>query len=148
MLSLACLLLSPGAIEPVASPDFSKKTQVTAITATVRVVNVAQRTEGSGVILGRKGDFVYILTAYHVVEGARALEVDTVSAASYPRPEKVYNSVRIVAKAEDMRDLALIRVVTKDTMPAMLSLCPTRQLPEGKGSKALTVGCEDKEPPT
>jgi S1-C subfamily serine protease len=145
---LAFLLLLPAQVETVESAEFSKEAQTAALTATVRVVNVGQRVEGSGVIVGRKGGFVYVLTAYHVVEKAERLEVATFSAASYPKPARVYRSVRIVARADDMRDLALLRVSTDDPVPGKLSLCPARSVPEETGFKALSVGCAAGEAPT
>jgi len=148
LLTLAYLLLLPGQIETVDSPTFSKELQTDAVTATVRVVNLSKQTEGSGVVIGRKGSFVYILTAYHLVDRANRLEVTTFSATSYPKPWKVYRSVRLVAKADDMRDLALLRIVTDDPMPGSLSLCPARLVPDGMGFKALTVGCARGEAPT
>lgn len=148
MVGLAFALLLPAQIETVETADFSKEAQTAALTATVRVVNGRQRVEGSGVVVGRKGSFVYVLTANHVVEKGDRLEVATFSAASYPKPARVYRSVRVVARAGDMRDLALLRVVTDDRMPGTLALCPARVVPEEAGFKALSVGCAGGEAPT
>jgi S1-C subfamily serine protease len=148
MFGLACVLLIPGQIETVPSVDFPKKAQMAAIAATMRVVNVSKRGEGSGVIVGRKGPFVYILTAQHVVDGGERLEVATFSATSYPRPHRRYRTVSVVAKAGDLRDLALLRLTTNDPMPGSLSLCPARLVPDGKRLAALTVGCSGGEAPT
>jgi len=148
LLNFACFALLLGQLETVESPPFSKELQTNAVLATVRVVNLSRDSEGSGVILGRKGAFVYVLTADHVVEKADHLEVATFSASSYPKPRKVYRSVRVVARAGDTRDLALLRLVTDDPMPGSLSLCPARLVPRRKRFKALTVGCGEGEAPT
>jgi S1-C subfamily serine protease len=148
MLPLACLLLLPAQGEPADSSDFSKEQQTAALTATVRVVNVSRKVVGSGVILGRKGPFAYILTACHLVDRSDGLEVATFSTTSYPKPWRLYRSVRLVAGAGDIRDLALLRVVTDDPMPGTLALCPARFVPEGMGFKALSVGCSGGAAPT
>jgi hypothetical protein len=148
MLNLASLLLLLGPIETVESPDFSRESQTSAVLATVRITNVSRESAGSGVIIGRKGSFVYILTVHHVVEKADRLEMAVFSRDSYPKPAKVYSSVQLVARADDVRDLALLRVVTDDPMPGSLSLCPARLTPNQKGCKALCVGCARGEAPT
>jgi hypothetical protein len=148
VLRLTWLLLLGGQIETVDSTVFSKEVQKAAISATVRIVNVSQQSQGSGVIIGRKGPAVYILTAYHVVDGADRFEVAMFSEKTYPRPCRVYRSARLVAKAGDMRDLALLRLITDDPVPEALSLCPARRMPERVGFKALGVGCADGAAPT
>ncbi len=147
MIGLACLLLLPGEIETVDTPDFSKEVQTAAVCATVRVVNRVQNVAGTGVVLGRKGPAVYILTACHVIQGAGRLEVATFSPSTYPTPARRYHSVQVVAQASDTRDLALLRVVTDDPLPA-LKFCPARLVPTGVGFKGLTVGCADGKAPT
>src|SRR5258708_37151247 len=117
LLTLANLILMLGPIETVETADFSKESQESAVVATVRVANVSQGSEGSGVIVGRKGAFVYVLTAHHVVEKADRLEVATYSRDSYPKAAKVYDAVRLIARADDLRDLALLPVVTDAPMP-------------------------------
>src|SRR5207249_6365284 len=104
MLSLACLLLSPAATPPVDGAAFPKGVRAAAANATVRVVNVEKQSEGSGVILGRRGHFVYVLTASHVVGGTDRVEVATFSEKSAPKAHGVYRSVRLVAKADGVRD--------------------------------------------
>jgi hypothetical protein len=98
MFGLACVLLIPGQIGTVPSADFPKKAQTVAIAATVRVVNVSQWGEGSGAIVGRKGPFVYVLTAYHPVNKGGRLEVATFSASSYPKSHRTDRSAQVVAK--------------------------------------------------
>ncbi len=148
MLGLTCLLMIPGQIETVESPDFSAKAQTAALAATVRIVNVSRESSGCGVVIGRKGDFVYVLTARHVVDKADRLEVVTFSSTSYPKPEKVYRTASVVAQSNELRDLALIRLTTSDPMPGVLALCPVRLIPNEKGFKALAVGCTQGGPPT
>jgi S1-C subfamily serine protease len=141
------LLLIPGQLA-VPSRVFSKERQEAAVAATVRIADRARDVEGSGIILGKKGDFVYILTAHHLVARAKNLEIATFSSESYPKVHRVYRSARVIAGAGDARDLALIRLTTTDRMPGSASLCPTRLVPTRKDFEALTVGCSEGKAPT
>jgi S1-C subfamily serine protease len=145
MIPLALLLLVPGDIDVLDSKDFPKEAQVRAVTATVRVVNTAKGTEGSGVLLKRNGPLVYVLTASHVVDGAKRLEVTTYSADSHPRPAAVYRTAEVIAQAAGP-DLAVLRLTTKDDMPGSVPVCPPSRIPEGKDFVALSVGCDGGAP--
>jgi S1-C subfamily serine protease len=140
-------LLIPGQIAT-PSRDFSKARQEAALLATVQIVNRSRDVDGSGVIVGKKGPFVYILTAHHIASKSKDLEVRTFSLASYPNPQRVYRSAVVLAETSDFRDLALIRLTTNDPMPGSLSLCPGRLVPREKGFQALTVGCSEGKAPT
>ncbi len=147
MLGLVCLFLIPSEIDTAPSAEFSKEQQRRAVCATVRIKNVTREQTGSGVILGAKGRFVYILTAHHLVAGAEHLEVATFTSASYPKPREIYRTARVIAATNDMRDLALVRLTTADEMPASLSLCSARLIPTNKGFEALAVGCVEGKAP-
>ncbi len=147
MLGVVWLVLMPGQIT-IPSRDFSKERQEAAVASTVRIINRSSDVEGSGIILGKKGPFVYILTAHHIVAKAKNLEVMTFSPGSYPKAQRVYRSARVLAEASDTRDLALLRLTTNDQMPGFLSLSPARLVPTGKDFKALTVGCSEGNAPT
>jgi hypothetical protein len=148
MHGLALMLLVLGQIDVSESAEFSKELQVAAVLATVRIVDVSRKAEGSGVIIGRKGPLVYILTARHLVDPASRLEITTFSADSYPNPAKVYRSARIVAQSGDTRDLALLRLTTDDPMPGARTLPPGGLVLTEKGFSVLTVGCSDGKAPT
>jgi S1-C subfamily serine protease len=150
MPGLLALLLTAGQLPVVRSVEFPAGVQATALTATVRIGNVARMSEGSGVILGREGTSVYILTAAHLVDKAQDqdLVITTFSADSYPNPDSAYRSGKVVAVAPGIRDLALVRILTSDRMPGSLSLCPPRDVPDGENIRALAVGCTDGEAPT
>ncbi len=133
------LLLIPG--QQVESDDFPKTLQMKAVAASVRVVNRTERLEASGVILGRKDGAFYILTAGHYLNRPGRLAVSTFTADSYPDAAHVYEKAEVVARARDIRDLALIRVETDDLPPGILPLCPERLLPPKGPFPALSVGC-------
>jgi S1-C subfamily serine protease len=146
MFAFVPLVLVFGEVPTVASRDFPKKAQTAAVAATVRVVNVTRKTEGSGVLVGQSGPFAYVLTAHHLVDGAKGLEVHTFSVNSYPKAAKVYRTAKVVAGAK-VQDLALVQVPTRDKLPGVVQLCPARRAPRGRGFAALTVGCRAGKPP-
>ncbi len=148
MKCLAFLLLLPAQIEIAPSTEFSRETQVSAVTATVRIVNVTQAAQGTGTIVAKKDGFVYILTANHLVQRASKLEVATFSAGSYPKAKDVYRKAEFVAGTDDVKDLALIRLATTDSALSPVLLCPTIAVPDKGGFDALAVGCGDGQPPT
>src|SRR5262249_48075855 len=140
VLTLALLALVPGDIDVLDSKEFSKEAQVKAVTATVRVGNAAKGFEGSGAVIHKSGPFLYVLTAAHVVAGAKQVEVVTFSPASHPGPTKVYREAEVLAQSADA-DLAVLRVTTRDDPPGLLRICPPGSVPEAKGLAALAVGC-------
>jgi S1-C subfamily serine protease len=143
-LVLAAIHRDQGTID---SPDFSRARQEAAVAATVRVVNPATDDEGSGALLRRSGPFAYVLTADHVVRGADELTVCTFSARSYPKPEHVCRSARVLAR-DEAADLALLRMPAAEAPPGWLRVCPPSAVPARTGFAALGVGCTADDPPT
>ena len=148
MFAVFCALLVPGAVPTIDAPDFSKEVQVSAVTATVRVVNVTRDLQGSGAILGAVGPSVYVLTAAHLVEKTDRLEVQTFTANSYPRPRGVYHGVDVIARSDELDDLALLRFTTTGAVPGRLLGCAAERVPSDKQVVALSVGCSDGAAPT
>jgi S1-C subfamily serine protease len=146
MTALLFLLLTPAAIETVEAKDFSKELQTSAVCASVRVVNSTKGAKGSGTIVGRKGVFVYVLTANHVVDGAERLELALFSAANYPEPDAVVREVDVVASSKEA-DLAVLRFAWRKTL-ASVPICPPDALTDGKAWSALSIGCENGRAPT
>ena len=143
MVGLLFLLLGQGDPSP-----FSETRKQSALAATVKIVNVSQRAAGTGVIIGRRGDFLYVLTARHVVADAKSLEILPFAEANPSQPMKPLREVRVVATSDEIRDLALLRIaVAEETFPVLL-LCPARSLPKEAGFKALSVGCSLGRSPT
>lgn len=136
------LLLSLPA-QVVEAKDFSKKFQLHAVAATVRIANRSKRTEGTGVIVGRKDGAIYVLTAAHLVATDNRLEISTFSEKTYPFPVKTYDKTDLVlrTRANDIRDVALIRINTDDPAPGLIPFCPVKRLPSGESFEALSVGC-------
>jgi S1-C subfamily serine protease len=147
MYFLALLALVPGDIDALDSKDFPREAQVKAVTATVRVVNGAKGVEGSGALVRKSGPFLYVLTAAHVVAGAKKVEVATFSAASHPKPATVYREAEVLAQSAES-DLAVLRIATRDDPPGLMRICPPGSVPEAKGLAALAVGCGAGGAPT
>jgi serine protease Do len=140
------LLLLAGHVPAQDTKEFSKEIQQAALVATVRIANVTEGVDGSGVLLRHEGAFAYVLTANHVVGKATELNVLVFSADSYPKEDKVYRGAEVLAR-DARADLAVVRVATRDKLPAPLSVCPAKQTPDGKGFAVLTVGCQPGGPP-
>ena len=125
MFTLVLLALVPGDVDVLDSKDFPKETQVKALTATVRVVNGAKGGEGSGALVHKSGPFLYVLTAAHVVAGAKKVEVVTFTTASHPKAAAVYRGAEVLAQSAEA-DLAVLRIATRDDPPGCLRHLPPR----------------------
>jgi S1-C subfamily serine protease len=147
MLALLLIATLADPIEVVESAEFPAEAQRSAVTATVRIKNASRGSEGSGVIVGNNQGVVYVLTASHVVDKAERLEVETFSRASYPRPEATHTGAKVVAQSRE-QDLALLRLVTREPVPAALRVCPPSAVPSEKEFPALTTGCSAGKAPT
>ena len=118
-----------------------------AVFATVRLLNPTRQSEGSGVVVGRKGAAVYVLTAAHLVGRDDDLEIHIFTSASYPKADAVYRTAEVVALAGGVPDLALVRVTTPDPFPDALPLCPAQAVPDEAPFSALVVGCGGGDAP-
>jgi len=147
MLTLALMMLLPGQIDTIESKEFSRELQATAILATVRLLNGAANSEGSGVIIRQKGPEVYVLTANHLIGKSERVEISIYSAKSYPRPEQVIQSAEVVARNRDA-DLALVRCTVRDLKTAPLRISPPGMTPGDNGFPVLLAGCGLGEAPT
>lgn len=144
---VAALLILLGELPSVESKEFTTAVQQAAVEATVRIEDKGRRTEGSGVILRKRGPWMYVLTANHVVAGASKLQISTYSQKSYPQPEAIYPAVTVLARSE-VADLALVRITTNDTPPAILPVCDGKKASKDKSFSVLTAGCSGGKPPT
>lgn len=145
---LPVLLLIPGQIPILESPDFSRQRQIAAVSATVRITNTSNNKEGSGVLVGQKGQLVYLLTARHLVEGSERLQVTVFAEGSYPKPSAVYKAAQVVAKSKELPDLALVRFATADPLPGFARLCAEGLTPKDDAFTAFAVGCDEDGVPT
>ena len=144
MFILTCLLLfqQPDA----ESTDFPRPLQARVIAATVLVGNPARKIEGSGVIVGKKDNMLYVLTAYHVVhEDSGRLEITVFS--QNPRSETTYRFAQVVAKLPGTTDLALVQVAATKPTPEVVPIFPIGETIKQNRIAAMSAGCARSLPP-
>lgn len=129
------------------SPRFAKDVQKAGLCATVRVINSATGADGSGTVVGTSGPFVYVLTAKHVVAGAKTLEIHMFSAASHPKPAAIVKDAKVEAVAKE-QDLALLHCAPPAGPPVAVRICPLKEVPTKAEFAALSVGCKNGEAPS
>jgi S1-C subfamily serine protease len=117
------LALIPGQF--VTDADFSKEVQRRAFEATVNTYHPASRSRGAAVVVGKRDELTYLLTAAHLVpkvhvEGREKENVNTVEIyyykASNPDRGSSGTNARVVARVADP-DLAVVAVEWKDAPP-------------------------------
>ncbi len=126
------ILLLPQAKEE----PFPKEVREKALAATVRLVNVDQGSEGTGVIIKHDRGEVYILTANHVVANVKNLELYVRGTEGKP---VVYRSARVLG-GSTLSDLAIVRLRSTDKFPEALPICPKGKGPRARAFNALSVG--------
>jgi len=129
------------------SAGYTVDDRMTAAMATVRVVNNADITEGSGVIVAVRDQRLLVLTAAHIIAGAEAVDVLVYTATTYPKPTRVLRDASVVANSTT-RDLALLRTSNTPTRVTPLALCPPSELPRQPSFWTMTIGCGNGKPPT
>lgn len=130
-LSMLAILLSFDADDKVPRAARDK-----AVAATVKLVNVAGEQQGSGVIIRRHGVHVYVLTANHIVAGAKRLEMHVRGEKGKP---KVYKSPTVLAGSPKL-DLAIVRLASSDDFPAPLAVCERGKGPRPRSFAAASAG--------
>jgi S1-C subfamily serine protease len=133
---MAVLLLSPGADDTVPSAVKEK-----AVAATVKLVHVGAERQGSGVIIRRHGPHLYVLTANHVVAGAKSLELHV---RGDKGKAKVYRSAAVLA-GSPRADLAIVRLASSDEFPAALPVRERGKEPRTRSFAAASSGWPKEE---
>jgi S1-C subfamily serine protease len=107
MLGFLCAALLGQSAEPPRLPDAAERL---ALRATVRVHNRARDKVGSGVVIGRVGPAIYVLTAAHLVDGTDAVEIRFPELDSQKVAPRELGDVTVVARTKSaVEDLALLR---------------------------------------
>src|SRR5262249_61600306 len=105
----AALTMPPGDAKPAERLDDVKRRGQAAC---VRVNAEDAGRTGTGVAIGKKGVFVYVLTASHVVSGSRKIEI---SPAPTPGAKATtWRDVELIVDAPE-QDVALLRVAAGET---------------------------------
>jgi S1-C subfamily serine protease len=82
---------------------------------------------GTGVVIGVKDGYAYVLTANHVAKADR-VEVQFTSRENYPKPAWYGDDARVLTRWPDP-DLALVRFPIAKHDPAILPIAPAWQRP-------------------
>ena len=141
------------AIDASATSLFAPQMQIAASLATVRIVNPQGGATGSGVLFARRGPFVYVLTAAHLVGPSGTVSVQTFSEESYPTPDHTYAWSTVVASSPSS-DVAVLRFSAQGSVPTPLKIHSAKKFVEGKFVEGqnlicLTIGCNQSDsPPT
>lgn len=120
--------------------DVPQDVQHRGVAATVKVVNAAENTEGSGVVVKRSPPHVYVLTAAHVVRGVKTAEVQVAAGGKV----KTYKGAEVLASSGPA-DLAVLRIGTRDELPA---LPLTAGKSPAKPGAAVGIGWDKGDVPT
>ena len=118
------------------------------VAGTPRVIaRTGEYAAATGVTVGARDGFAYVLTAAHVVDRPEGYEVQFFSRQSYPVPARAVAGVAVVFLLADP-DVALLRVRTGATPVSVLSLAGPGERPRAGPFPAVSVGCSAGRPPT
>ncbi|MEO2089788.1 MAG: serine protease [Gemmataceae bacterium] len=131
-----------GAVLPV-------RTQWNLVEACPRIKHGAD--SGTAVVVGRDKEFVYLLTADHLVRSANTFDLDRYTLDSYPVPDDTLSlknvPAAIVASSKDA-DVALIRVAAGEHPWRHVKMAPPGDRPKKFPFPAVSVGCSNGTAPT
>jgi len=154
MLTLVILAAMPGQF--VENPNFDEKLQKSAFDATAEVYHKFSRGEGSAVVVHRKGDVVFVLTAAHNVATDKPenpqtdpdlVELTFYSSADLGSKDKRRRVPAKVISRMANEDLAVLRAEFPGA-PTPVRICPKNKLPrKERGLEVMTVGCPRESPP-
>ncbi|WP_439621509.1 S1 family peptidase [Gemmata sp.] len=94
--------------------------------------------DGTGVVVGTKDGFGYVLTAAHVTQGD-LVELKFTSRASYPKVAWFGDGAEVVARWPDP-DVALVRFPLRGHAPSVVTLAPALDRPKRFPVGALGIG--------
>jgi S1-C subfamily serine protease len=145
-LVLLTLAAPPGPTTP--DRDFPDDLQWAAVLACPRVsTTTGGYGNASGVTVGLKDGFAYVLTAAHAVAAPDEREAHYFTKDSYPARAKTFPKVA-VAVSLPAADVALLKVPVGDWPAPVLRLAGLGDRPKAFPAAALSVGCTDANAPT
>jgi hypothetical protein len=147
-LALLLCVAAPARAQVERSRHFSDEVQYKAIESVVRITLTYEHGwgQGSGVCVGFDGQYSYILTCAHVLDGAdkaTGTKLEFFTKQTYPNPCRAYTG-RFEFRLDRPNDLALIKVAT--AVPAQIKICPESFSPP-MNTAVLAVGCGKGAPP-
>jgi S1-C subfamily serine protease len=102
-------------------------------------VSVPGNGNGTGVVIGTKDDFAYLLTAAHVIGDFDAVDLIFTSRSRYPKPDWHPANVEVLARWPDP-DVALLRFRLNGHAVSVLPLAPAWQRPKTFPVRAKSIG--------
>jgi serine protease Do len=102
-------------------------------------VSVPNTANGTGVVVGVKDGYGYLLTAAHVVGEYERVSVAFTSRETYPKPAWYPDKAEVVARWPDA-DLALVRFEIGERAVPVLPLAPPFDRPKDFPSHARAIG--------
>lgn len=129
----------------VQSPHFPQAKQEAALNATLRLTNPATRGEGTAVRIGTLGPHVYYLTAKHNLKDTMVVDLESFSAATFPKVLQKIPQAAVAKEWPDI-DLALLRAVEPNP-PGFLRV-KSQPSNAKANSPVLTLGCSDLTTPS
>jgi S1-C subfamily serine protease len=102
-------------------------------------VSVINTTHGTGVVIGTKDGFGYLLTAAHVVGEYDRVEVAFTSRENYPKPSWYPDKAEVIARWPEP-DLALVRFELGKRAVSVLALAPPWQRPKAFPVDVRSIG--------
>jgi S1-C subfamily serine protease len=124
---------------------FPARLREAAVTATVQLSGAGGGRLGSGVLIGRGGPHVYILTAAHVVARVRQVDVQVLTAGKEGK-SGVHKGAVVLARFAEA-DVAVLRLPASAGLPKPLPLAAAKQVPKAP-FQALSVGWASGDAPT
>ena len=133
--------LALGLLMPASPPEVPRPVREGGVAATVRVSDPAAESVGTGVVIGVRDGYVYVLTAAHVLGPDARPQVEVFG----PKGEAPPDDWEVVFRAAEP-DLAVVRATagTRDWRAAPLAPVPAAG---AAAPAAWSIGCDDgKEP--
>jgi S1-C subfamily serine protease len=103
------------------------------------VVSVPNTAKGTGVIIGTKEGYAYLLTAAHVLGNVDAVGLEVSSRARFPLPAWYPTKVEVVGRWPDP-DIALIRFPLEKETVSVLPLAPAWERPKSFPCRGVSIG--------
>jgi S1-C subfamily serine protease len=144
MLLLLCYCYCLCEFPTVETKEFTPELQRSVLAATVRVV-VDDGRKATGVLVGVRDGFGYLLTAHHAVEKSGKIEVQFFTAESHPKPSATVRADLVVFE-NPAADLALLKVSLKVVAPVPIPI--RAEGPKEKEFIALSGGASGGKAPT
>jgi S1-C subfamily serine protease len=94
---------------------------------------------GTGVVIGTKDGYAYLLTAAHVIGDFDAIIITFTSRSRYPTANWHQSNVKVLARWPDP-DVALLRFPLGEQRVSVLPLAPAWQRPKAFPVKARSIG--------